>query len=168
MWPFDGESSIGDVFNNGLSSNSGFDFSGALNTGVGILGNIFGRNASQGVPMVMQTSASAGVPIVRGVTAIARMGSRRFPELMARLSALRMTRSSAYSMLKRLGPAALVGMGFASQEVAQLASSGSGYRRMNICNGRALRRASRRIDAFHKFYRRTCGTSVTRHKRKKC
>lgn len=168
MWPFDGESSIGDVFNRGLAPSNSFDFGGALNTGVQILGGLFGGNRSQSVPMQIQTSAAAGVPMVRGAMAVGSAVARRFPQLAARLQSLQMTKSAAFSMMRRLGPASLIGMGFAAVEVAQLASSGSSRRRMNMCNGRALRRASRRLEAFHKFYKRTCGTPSVRRGRKKC
>jgi hypothetical protein len=109
--------------------------------------------------------------IVGGMRGLAAYGIRglaaRFPQLAQRLNATGLTRGAAYGMLKKFGPAALLSLGFASLEISQLAVSGSGRRRMNICNGRALRRANRRVQAFHNFYKRTCGNPV-RRRSKRC
>jgi hypothetical protein len=107
--------------------------------------------------------------IAGGMRGLAAYGIRglaaRFPQLAQRLASTGLTRGAAYGMLKKFGPAALLALGFASLEISQLAVAGGGRRRMNICNGRALRRANRRVQAFHNFYRRTCG--VARHHRRK-
>jgi hypothetical protein len=148
----------------GGTGGSGIDFSGLFNTGVQALGSFLTAQQGSGrVPITMADTVpmvAGGAMVARGIGALAT----RFPQLAARLGALNLSRSAAYSMLKKFGPAALTGIGFAAVEVAQLASSGSGRRHMNICNGRALRRANRRVQAFHNFYKRTCGTSVRRRK----
>jgi hypothetical protein len=137
-------------------------------------GNLSGQGA-QTVPAIYQNTM-AGMPAIIGGGAMALRGlgaygirglAARFPQLAQRLAASGLTRGAAYSMLKRFGPSALIALGFASLEISQLAVSGSGRRRMNICNGRALRRASRRVSAFHNFYKRTCGLPST-HRRRKC
>jgi hypothetical protein len=110
---------------------------------------------------------AGGVMALRGLGAYGIRGlAARFPQLASRLAATGLTRGAAYGMLKRFGPSALIALGFAGLEISQLAVSGSGRRRMNICNGRALRRASRRVAAFHNFYKRTCGLPTVRHRRK--
>jgi hypothetical protein len=129
-----------------------------------------GQGAST-VPAIYQ-NAQWQAPAVMALGGLARYGIRglaaRFPQLAGRLNATGLTRSAAYTQLKRFGPAALIALGFAATEISQLAVAGSGRRRMNICNGRALRRASRRVSAFHNFYKRTCGLPVHRSRRKKC
>lgn len=125
---------------------------------------------AQTVPTIYQPVMAGAVPMVAGLRGLAAYGIRglaaRFPQLAQRLASTGLTRSAAYSMLKRFGPSALIALGFASLEISQLAVSGSGRRRMNICNGRALRRANRRVAAFHNFYKRTCGYPAPRHRRK--
>jgi hypothetical protein len=134
-------------------------------------GNLSGSGA-QTVPAIYQNASAGAVPMVamglRGLGAYGIRGlAARFPQLAQRLAGTGLTRGAAYSMLKRFGPSALIALGFAGLEISQLAVSGSGRRRMNICNGRALRRASRRVAAFHNFYKRTCGLPST-HRRRKC
>jgi hypothetical protein len=99
----------------------------------------------------------AGGAVVRGGGAM----------IASRLASLGLNRSTAYTMLKKFGPASLIGLGLTAVEVAQVAKSKGGYRRMNMCNGRALRRASRRLEGFHRFYKRTCGLPVHQRKSKK-
>jgi hypothetical protein len=107
----------------------------------------------------------AAVPAVIGAGgAVVRGGGAM---IASRLASLGLNRSTAYTMLKKFGPASLIGLGLTAVEVAQVAKSKGGYRRMNMCNGRALRRASRRLEGFHKFYKRTCGLPVHRKKSSK-
>lgn len=149
-----------DNFNAGLTSTNDFNFGNLLNVGVNALGTFLQGGASQGVPPMLQSNMAmlpavrAGVPMIRSGGAI----------LAARLTSLGLTKSTAWSMLKKFGPASLVGVGLTSLEIAQIAQSKGGHRRMNMCNGRALRRASRRLEGFHKFYKRTCGLPVHRKK----
>jgi len=163
---FGSNDSVGDNFNAGLSdSNIGFDWGNLLNAGVNIAGNFLGGGGrSQGVPQNYQSNMAAVPMVMGGGGAIVRSGGAL---LAARLASLGLTRSTAWNMLKKLGPASLVGVGLTSIEIAQIARSKGGYRRMNMCNGRALRRASRRLEGFHRFYKRTCGLTVRRKKSSK-
>jgi hypothetical protein len=155
-------------FDAGIGGGTPFDFGNLLNTGVNVIGGFLSPQTGTGrVPMTMADTLPAvigGGMIMRGAGALAR----HYPQLAAKLASLNMSRSSAFSMLKKFGPAALTGIGFAAVEVAQLASSGSGRRRMNICNGRALRRAQRRVSAFHNFYKRTCGSPGRKRRSARC
>lgn len=158
-----GGDSVGDNFNAGLAPSTGFDFGSLLNTGVNIAGNLLGRS-NQNVPM--QLSAGFGVPaVVGGGVMVARTVGGM---LSARLASLGLNRSTAWTLLKQGGPAALITLGLTAAEVASVARSKGGHRRMNMCNGRALRRASRRLEGFHKFYKRTCGLPVRRSKSRSC
>jgi len=136
--------------------------SGGLPAGYGLLS----ESGASTVPAIYSNTQLA--PMIAGGALVARGLAARFPQLMARLNASGISRSKAYSVLKRYGPAALTGAGFAALEVSQLAVAGPGRRRMNICNARALRRASRRIEGFHKFYKRTCGMPTYSRRRRKC
>lgn len=157
---FGSNDSPGDSFNAGLASSNDFNWGNLLNTGVNVLGGFLSNQNSQGVPPAIQTNMAmlpavrAGVPMIRSGGAI----------LAARLTSLGLTKATAWSMLKKFGPASLVGVGLTSLEIAQIAQSKGGHRRMNMCNGRALRRASRRLEGFHRFYKRTCGLPVHRRK----
>jgi hypothetical protein len=159
---FNSDDAPGDNFNAGISGGGGFDWGNLLNTGVNIAGNLLGGGGrSQGVPQTYQANMGA-VPMVIGAGgAVVRSGGAL---LAARLTSLGLTRATAWNMLKKFGPASLVGVGLTSLEIAQIARSKGGYRRMNMCNGRALRRASRRLEGFHKFYKRTCALPVRQRK----
>lgn len=163
---FGADDSPGDTFNGGLTGGAGFDWSNLLNTGVNVAGQFLsgGGGRSQGVPQTYQSNMSA-VPMVIGAGgAVMRTGGAL---LAARLTSLGLTRSTAWTMLKKFGPASLVGLGLTSLEIAQVARSKGGHRRMNMCNGRALRRASRRLEGFHKFYKRTCALPIRQRKSSK-
>jgi len=161
---FGSDDSPGDNFRAGLAPSPGFDWTGLLNTGVNIAGNIFGQRGGQGVPS--QLSAGFGVPAIVGGAVMA--GRTVGAALGARLASLGLNRATAWTLLKQGGPAALLTLGLTAAEVASVARSRGGYRRMNICNGRALRRASRRLEGFHRFYKRTCGLPVRRSKSRSC
>lgn len=163
---FEGSDSLGDNFNAGLSGGGGFNWNNLLNTGVNLAGQFLGGGGrSQGVPQTMQSNMMGAVPMVIGAGgAVIRSGGAL---LAARLTSLGLTRSTAWTMLKKFGPASLVGLGLTSLEIAQVARSKGGSRRMNMCNGRALRRASRRLEGFHRFYKRTCGLPVRQRKSSK-
>lgn len=152
----------------GLNSTP-FDATGGFNLNTGIPAVFDAGSVNSGFPTVSEM----GVPMntMAAGTALMHLGVRglhRFPQLAMRLQSLQLTRAGAFSLLKKFGPASLISLGFAGLEISQLASSGSGRRRMNICNGRALRRASRRLSAFHNFYKRTCGTQIHHRRKKKC
>lgn len=157
--------SLGDNFNAGLSpSPSSFDWSNLLNTGVNILGSAF-QGRSQGTPTQFGSNMAMLPAVVRGGGMVARTVGGA---LSARLASLGLNRATAWTLLKQGGPAALITLGLSAAEVASVARSRGGYRRMNMCNGRALRRASRRLEGFHKFYKRTCDLPVRRYKKKSC
>jgi hypothetical protein len=162
----DSTDAVGSGFNSGISGGSSFDWTGLLNTGVGLAGQIIrGGGGSQGVPTQFGGASMAAVPMVIGAGgAVVRGGGAM---IAARLASLGLNRSTAYTMLKKFGPASLIGLGLTAVEVAQVAKSKGGYRRMNMCNGRALRRASRRLEGFHRFYKQTCGLPVHQRKSKK-
>jgi hypothetical protein len=150
-----------------LPSNAGIDYGAILNAGVGAgirALNNYGTG-SQGTPSIMPSSL-AGMPAVMtvGGAVAVRAGSA----IAARLATMGLTRAKAYSLLRRYGPASLTAIGLTALEVAQVAQGGSGRRRMNMCNGRALRRAQRRIDSFHRFYKKTCGVPSVHRRKKSC
>lgn len=160
-----GGDSVGDNFNAGLGSNqSAFDWNALLNTGVNVAQSLIGRG-SQGTPAQFQTTMAA-VPMVIGAggAVVRTVGAA----LSARLASLGLNRATAWTLLKQGGPAALITLGLSAAEVASVARSRGGHRRMNMCNGRALRRASRRLEGFHRFYKRTCGLPVHRSKSRRC
>jgi hypothetical protein len=162
----DSTDAVGSGFNSGISGGSSFDWTGLLNTGVGLAGQIIrGGGGSQGVPTQFGGASMAAVPMVIGAGGAVMRGGGAM--IAARLASLGLNRSTAYTMLKKFGPASLIGLGLTAVEVAQVAKSKGGYRRMNMCNGRALRRASRRLEGFHRFYKKTCGLPVHQRKSKK-
>lgn len=102
-----------------------------------------------------QTSMAAVPSIARGGAMVARGFFNRFPSLATGIQALRnkganVSRSSLYSLMKRFGPDFLIGGGIlTAAAVSELAMAGPGRRRMNPGNVKALRRAHRRMKAFH-------------------
>jgi hypothetical protein len=158
-----GTDNVGDNFNAGLAPTSSFDFTGLLNAGVGLANNYFAGQRSQSVPMNL---TSATLPMVVGAGGMVVRGA--MTALAARLAAVGLTRASAWSLLKSQGPTALLALGLTAAEVVTVARKGSGRRRMNMCNGRALRRAQRRLTSFHNFYKKTCGMPTIRHRKKSC
>lgn len=115
--------------------------------------------APQRVSFPLQTSMAAVPSIVRGGAMVARGFFNRFPSLAVGIQALRakgatVTRSSLYSLMKRFGPDFLIGGGIlTAAAVSELAMAGPGRRRMNAGNVKALRRAHRRMKAFHNVCR---------------
>lgn len=155
-----------DTIGDSSSIFSGVDYGQILNAGVGAGLRAINNYSSQSTPSIMPGAALAAVPaVIMGGSAVAvRAGSA----IAAKLATMGLTRVKAYSLLRRYGPASLTAIGLTALEVAQVSQGGSGRRRMNVCNGRALRRASRRLEGFHKFYKRTCGLSVKTRRRKSC
>jgi len=102
-----------------------------------------------------------GMPMVRPGAGLARSFFNKFPNLATSLAQLRargmnVKRSQLYRMLKRFGPELLVTGGLLTAAgVNELLIAGPGHRRMNAANAKALRRAARRIKAFHGL----CGTA---------
>ena len=163
----DSTDAVGSSFDAGLGGGGGssFDWTGLLNTGVGIANRAFSGGGGQGVPTQFGAAGMAAVPAVIGAGGMVVRSAGGI--IAARLASLGLNRATAYTMLKKFGPASLIGLGLTAVEVAQVARSKGGYRRMNMCNGRALRRASRRLEGFHRFYKRTCGLPVHRKKSSK-
>ena len=156
-----------DVFDSGTSifDAQQIDYSGLFNQAAGAgISYLNSLTRSQSVPsnlaVVPGGAVGAMVPAVMGA---ARVG---MTALARKLASIGLTRSAALSQLRRFGPSALIALGLTAFEVSQVASMKS--RRMNMCNGRALRRAQRRLSAFHSFYKRTCGLPSVRHRRKSC
>lgn len=156
----------GSNFDAGLSGGgSAFDYVGLLNTGVGLANRFLGSsNNNLMIPPTMVTSAT--LPAVIGAGGMVVRGA--MTALAARLAAVGLTRASAWSLLKSQGPTALLALGLTAAEVVTVARKGTGRRRMNMCNGRALRRAQRRLTSFHNFYKKTCGMPTYRHKKRTC
>jgi hypothetical protein len=129
----------------------------------GFAGGSFGSPAPTSLAMVPA--------IARGGAMVARGFFNRFPNLALGIQALRnkganVTRSSLYSLMKRFGPDFLIGGAILSASaVSELAMAGPGRRRMNPGNVKALRRAHRRMKAFHNVCR-TNDTLLT-HRRGK-
>jgi hypothetical protein len=105
------------------------------------------------------TSMAAVPAIARGGAVVARGFFNKFPNLAVSLQKLRnaganVTRGSLWSLMKRFGPDFLVAGGILSAAaVSELAIAGPGRRRMNPGNIKALRKAHRRMKAFHNVCR---------------
>lgn len=161
---FGGSDSSETSFSAGLAPDPGINWGNLLNTGANIVGSFFAPQ-SQGVPPMIQSNLAMLPSVVRGGSMVVRGAGAA---LSARLASIGLNRATAWTLLKQQGPTALLALGLTAVEVGQLARSRGGHRRMNMCNGRALRRASRRLEGFHKFYKRTCGLPVRRSKSRSC
>lgn len=114
-------------------------------------------------PAMAQVPKLAGsmLPALRSGAAVGRTFFNKFPNLATSLQQLRLRgmnvkRSQLYRMLRRFGPELLISGGLlTAAAVNELLVAGPGHRRMNAANGKALRRAARRIKAFHSL----CGTA---------
>lgn len=147
----------------GLAPDRGFDFGGLLQSGVNLATTLLAPR-TQGMPANL--AMSPALPAVVGAGGIVVRGAAS--AIAARLAAIGLTRQTAWTLLKQQGPAALLALGLTAAEVVHISRSGSGRRRMNMCNGRALRRAQRRLSAFHNFYKKTCGLPSLRSRKRKC
>jgi len=96
--------------------------------------------------------AVAGAVVARGFF-------NKFPNLAVAIQKLRnagakVTRGSLWSLMKRFGPDFLISGGIlTAAAVSELAIAGPGRRRMNPGNIKALRKAHRRVKAFHNVCR---------------
>jgi len=168
----------GGIFN----SNSGVNWSNLLNTGASIAMQAFAPQPAS-FPMAGGGGGMSATPVMASVPAIAgRVGAvvgrgffQRFPNLATGIQTLRnggvnASRSKLYSVMKRFGPEFLVSGGLlTAAAVNELAVAGPGHRRMNPANSRALRRAARRIESFHRLCRHTdMLQSRRRRSRAKC
>lgn len=148
---------------------TGSAWSNILNIG-GNIATKFLQPSAMPMPAAVPTVAGGSfVPAMASVPAIAgRVGAvvgrgffSRFPNLATSIQTLRnggmnVTRSKLYGVMKRFGPEFLVSGGLlTAAAVNELAVAGPGRRRMNPSNSRALRRAARRIESFHRLCRHT-------------
>jgi hypothetical protein len=133
-------------------------------------------NQPRAVPAMSKVPAVVGAvggAVARSGAVVGRSFFNKWPNLATAIQKMKnaghtVSRSKLYSMLKRFGPEFLVTAGIMSAAaVSELALAGPGHRRMNPANGKALRRATRRIKSFH----RLCGDADVIKKRscrKKC
>lgn len=156
----------------------GLDLGGILKTVGGIFGgnqnqyfnaiSNVANTASQFIPakqpvqsLPMPTpipTMAAAAPAMRAVGAVVARGFfSKFPNLAVKIQKYRnmgmnVTRGKLYSMMRRFGPEFLVTAGILTAvEINELALAGSGRRRMNPGNTKALRRSMRRLESFHKL-----------------
>lgn len=168
----------GGIFN----ANNGVNWGNLLNTGASIAQQAFAPQPTS-FPIGGGGGGGSAIPAMASVPAIAgRVGAvvgrgffSRFPNLATGIQTLRnggvsASRSKLYSVMKRFGPEFLVTGGLlTAAAVNELAVAGPGYRRMNPANSRALRRAARRIESFHRLCRHTdMLQSRRRRSSKKC
>jgi len=116
--------------------------------------------APQPVSFPMATQTMAAVPtIARAGAMVGRSFFNRFPNLATAIQGylnrgIAVNRSKLWGLLKRFGPDFLVTGGIlTAAAVAELTIAGPGRRRMNAGNVKALRRAHRRMKAFHNVCR---------------
>ena len=162
---FGNNDTIGSGFDAGLGGGQSIDYGALLNTGVSLANRFLGPQQNNNLMMPAQLT-TATLPAVIGAGGMVVRGA--MTALAARLAAVGLTRASAWSLLKSQGPTALLALGLTAAEVVTVARKGAGRRRMNMCNGRALRRAQRRLTSFHNFYKKTCGMPSVRHRKKSC
>jgi len=167
---------VGNIFSgagNGIGSSAqSFNWNGLLNLGVGLATNALAPRSS-GYPVSSVAPASmAAVPAIGRVGAVVGRGFfNRFPNLAAGMQRLRnagqnVTRAKLHSVLKRFGPEFLISGGLlTAAAVQELAVAGSGRRRMNPANAKALRRSVRRIESFHRLCK---STDIVKGRRRRC
>lgn len=128
--------------------------------GISNIATLAGQFAPQPVAMRLPVPRPT-VPMVGGAalgrSVVGRGFFNRYPNLATSMQALRnmgrnITRSQLYSMLKRFGPELMITGGIlTAAAVSELIQAGSGRKRMNPGNVKALRRSMRRVEAFHKI-----------------
>jgi hypothetical protein len=105
-------------------------------------------------PQAIQTMAAVPA-IMRGGAMVGRAFFNRFPALATAIQSyanrgIAVNRSKLWGLLKRFGPEFLITGGIlSSAAIGELMVAGPGRRRMNAGNVKALRRAHRRMKAFH-------------------
>jgi len=131
---------------------------GPLGRGLLDIGTTFAKGyfeSQNQVGFPLQTSAAAMPAIIRGGAMVASSFALRFPNLAAAIAGfaargITITRSKLWSLVKRFGPDFIVAGGILSASaISELFIAGPGRRRMNAGNVKALRRAHRRMKAFH-------------------
>lgn len=128
-----------------------------------------------GVPAPVPRGTVPGTAgAMRSVPAIGRKFFEKFPNLATAMQALRnrgadVSRSKLYSLLKRFGPEILITGGLlTAAAISELMVAGSGRKRMNPGNVKALRRSMRRVEAFHKICVRADTLRRPRSRSKPC
>lgn len=168
---FDGSSF--DIFSQDSSGGLSIDWSNVLNFGTGLAVQALApsRAPVASAPVQAVPAMAVAGPAIRSVAVVGRSLFNRFPNLAAGIQRLRnagqkVTRSKLHSMLKRFGPEFLVSGGIlTAAAVTELAVAGSGRRRMNPSNSKALKRAARRIQSFHRL---CVTTDVLKGKKRRC
>lgn len=140
---------VNSIFQSGLGQN-------LLNIGTQALSGYVGQQFAP-QPVSMQSNMMAVPAAARAVAIVGRGFFQKFPNLATSIQALRnagksVTRAKLYSALKRFGPEMLVTGGLlTAAAVSELAVAGPGHRRMNAGNVKALRKAHRRMESFHRI-----------------
>lgn len=147
----------------GILNSVGGIFSGNQNPyfqGISNVANLASQFAPQPVAMRLPAPRPT-VPMIGGAAAsraiVGRGFFQRYPNLATGIQGLRnmgrnVTRSQLYSMLKRFGPELMISGGIlTAAAISELMQAGSGRKRMNPGNVKALRRSMRRVEAFHKI-----------------
>lgn len=163
-------SGVSNLFTGGTNATQSFGWNDVLRTGAQIgqqYANSLFVPQSSSFPVYQQASpamtpaviptAAAAAPAIRSVATVGRGFFNRFPNLATGIQRWRnmgkpVTRAKLYSMLKRFGPEFLISGGIlTAAAVNELMMAGAGTRRMNPGNAKALRRACRRVESFHKL-----------------
>lgn len=151
----------------GVPMANGFDFSsflpdldygGILQQGITQIGLPLLAQELIGGTALAARPPTGGLPAPRAPVSVVPSGmglmmgrfASRFPNLAGALTVLRIGRSKAWSLLRQLGPAGLIGLGFTAEAINELMVAGPGRRRMNPLNPRALSRATRRLCSFQR------------------
>jgi hypothetical protein len=140
---------LNSIFQGGLGQN-------LLNIGTQALSGYVGQQFAP-QPVSYQTNMAVVPQAARAVAIVGRGFFQKFPNLATSIQALRnagknVTRAKLYSALKRFGPEMLVSGGLlTAAAVSELAVAGPGHRRMNAGNVKALRKAHRRMESFHRI-----------------
>jgi len=106
------------------------------------------------VPPAVRSAAQA-IGAVGSRAVVGRTFFNKWPNLATAIQRMKnagqnVSRAQLYSMLKRFGPDFLITGGIlTAAAVSELMMSGSGRRRMNPGNVKALRRSMRRLESFH-------------------
>ncbi len=166
---------IGGIFGGGsvgAGTDTAFNWNGLLNLGVGLATNALAPQRTSFPASSVAPASMAAVPaIARGAATVGRSLFNRFPNLATGIQRLRnagqnVSRAKLYSVMKRFGPEFLISGGLlTAAAVQELAVAGSGRRRMNPANAKALRRSVRRIESFHRLCK---STDIVNSRRRRC
>lgn len=132
---------------------------GGLGQGLLQLGTTAIQSAFTGTGTIQPASMAAVPMIARAGAVVGRSFFNRFPNLATAIQGyinrgIPVTRAKLWSLMKRFGPEFLIsGSILTAAAVSELMVAGPGRRRMNAGNVKALRRAHRRMKAFHNVCR---------------